>query len=154
MGKHDTLRQHVGNDKKPFRQHVPQLNRSSRLNLILGLTGERKYRGFLFKTRELATDPGLQSFQKADFIFRRKADQHRDAIAKKNRNAGFANPDRERDRRKSFAFETDRIDPISHMQRVRGNLCSHFGGNQFGSGHDTISSRYTLAGFEDLHASL
>ena len=50
-----------------------------------------------YNAREFASDPGLQLFQKADFIFRRKPDQYRDAIAKKNSDAGLANPNRERD---------------------------------------------------------
>jgi len=97
MGKHDALGQDIGDDKKPFRQHIAQLNRPSRLNLILGLTDEGNNGGFLLKVRELATDPGLQPFQKAGFLFWRKPDQYRDAIAKKNSDAGLANPKCERD---------------------------------------------------------
>ena len=97
MGKHDALGQDVGDDKKPFRQHIPQLNRPSRLNLILGLAGECNDGGFLLNAREFAADPGLQLFQKAGFLFWRKPDQYRDAVAKKNSDAGLANPKRERD---------------------------------------------------------
>src|SRR5580704_1262133 len=103
-----TLFQHVSNDQKPFQQHIPKLNRSAGLDLILGSTGEGDDRGFFLKTFEPTADPGLQPFQKRGFIFRRKADQHRDAIAKQNGDAGLANPDCERDRRKSFVRSEER----------------------------------------------
>jgi len=70
MGEHDALCQDVRNDKKPLGRHVPQLNRSSRLNLILGLTGERNNRGFILKALELPTDPGRQLSQEAAFVLR------------------------------------------------------------------------------------
>ena len=140
IGERDTFRQHIGNDKKPFQQHVPQLNWSSGLNLILGSTGECDDRGFFLKTLKLAADPGLQPFQKAGLIFRRKADQYRDAIAKENGDAGFANPDRERDRRKSFILEAHGIDAVAQMQGVRGNPCPDFGRNKFGFGHPAVPS--------------
>jgi hypothetical protein len=142
IGEHDALGQHIGNHQKPFRQHVPQLNRPTRLDLILilGLAGQRHDRGFLLETREPAADPRLQLFQKSGFIFRRKADQHRDAITKQHGNAGFADPDRERHRRKRSAFEAHGIDPVADMQGVRGHPCSHVGGNEFGPGHQVACS--------------
>jgi hypothetical protein len=139
VGQHDAFRQHIGNDKKPFQQHVPQLNRSAGLNLILGSTGKCDDRGFFLKTLKLAADPGLQPFQKTGFIFRRKADQHRDAIAEKNGDAGLANPDRERDRGKSFILEAHGIDAVAKMQGVRGDPCPDFGRNEFGFGHPAVS---------------
>ena len=96
VGEHDTLRQNVGNNEKSLRRHVTELNWSACLNLILGLTGERNDCGFFLKPREFAPDPGLQFFQKANLVLRRKADQHRHAIAEKNSDTGFAGPDRER----------------------------------------------------------
>jgi hypothetical protein len=102
IGERDAFRQHIGNDKKPLQQHVPQLNRSSGLNLIFGSTGECDDSGFFLKTLKLATDSGFQPFQKAGFIFRGKTDQHRDAIAEENGDAGLPDPDRERNRRKSL----------------------------------------------------
>ena len=92
VGQRHALRQHIRNDKKPLQQQIPELNRSSGLNLILGSTGERDDRGFFLETLELATDPGFQPFQKARFIGRRKPDQHRNAIAKKHGDAGLADP--------------------------------------------------------------
>src|SRR3981189_2719704 len=83
---------------RSFSRNIPpHLNRPPRLTLILRLTGECNDGGFLLDAREFAADPGLQLFQKADFLFRRKPDQYRDAITKKNSDAGLANPNRERD---------------------------------------------------------
>jgi hypothetical protein len=48
------------------------------------------------------TDPGRQLFQETAFILRRKANQHHDAVAKQNSDAGLANSDRERDRAKAL----------------------------------------------------
>ncbi|YBW38361.1 hypothetical protein ACMYR2_0865 [Nitrobacter sp. TKz-YC01] len=59
MGKHNALRKDIGNDKKRVGRHIPQLKRTSCLNLILGLAGDRKDRSFLLRTHERATDPGL-----------------------------------------------------------------------------------------------
>ena len=99
MGKLDALGQHVRNHKKSLQRHVPQLNRSARLYLILGLAGDNDGHGFLLKAREPPADPGLQPFQEAAFVLGRNADQHRDAVAEQDGDAGLANPDRERDRR-------------------------------------------------------
>jgi hypothetical protein len=139
MGKHNALRKDIGNDKKPFGRHVPQLNRSSRLNLVLGFTGERNDRSFFLKTHELATDPGLQRFQKVDFSFGRKANQHRDAVAKQNSDTGLANLDRERERRKHFSLEARRIDPISNVQGMCGDPCTRFRRDNCRFGHHDIS---------------
>ncbi len=97
---HHTLCQHIRNNKQSFQRHIPQLDRPSGLNLIIHLAGERDGCGLLLETGELAADPRLQSGHKTRFVFRQKADQHRDAIAKKNGNSGLADPDRQRDRRK------------------------------------------------------
>lgn len=59
MSKHDALRKDIGNDQKPVGRHVLQLNRTSRLNLILGFTSGRDNRSFFLKAHERATDPGL-----------------------------------------------------------------------------------------------
>jgi hypothetical protein len=144
VGKHDALRQDIRNDKKPFRRHVAQLNRSSRLNLILGLVGERNDRGFLLKPLELPTNPGRQLFQETAFVLRRKPDQYRDPVAKQNGDASLANPGRERDRRKRFSLEANRIDPVTNMQCVCGNPCSRFGGNYFRFGHHTAPQETCL----------
>jgi hypothetical protein len=140
VGKNDALGQHVGNHEKPFRRHVPQLNWPAGLHLILGLTAEGEGSGFLFMTRQLAIDPGLQRFQEVTFLFRRQPDQYRHAVAEQNGDAGLAGASCERNRRESFCLEADRIDPVSNIQGVSRYPRSLFSGNEFGFGHRALSS--------------
>ncbi len=139
IGQHDTLRQHVGDNQQPFRRHIPQLNRPARLDLIVGLIAARDKGGFFLEPRELAADPGRQFGQERGFIFRRKPDQHRDAVAKQHRDARLADLDGKRHRRQGVAFKTPGVDAVADMQRVRCHPRAHIGRNEFGFGHHAVS---------------
>jgi hypothetical protein len=151
VSQHDAFGQDIGNDEQSLRQHIPQLNRPSRRHLIFERTVDRDNRGFLLKTREPSIDPGLQPFQKTNFIFRRNTDQHRDAITKKYGDAGFAKPERKRHRRQGFIFKAHRVDPVSNIQGVCGKSPSCFGGNNFRLAHDAVSQK---SGFRKCSASM
>jgi hypothetical protein len=91
MSKLHALREDIRNDEKPIGRHVTQFNWSSDLNLVFALLAND--RGFLLEAPDLSTDPGYPAFLGRRSRPEANPDQHHDAVAKQNCDAGLADPD-------------------------------------------------------------
>jgi len=84
MPEHDAFGQRVGDDQEPFQRKFPDQDRSADRDRFFGFFCNLYFRPLFFGRRDLAVGSSLQPLQKIRLLFGRQADEHHDAIAKKD----------------------------------------------------------------------